>query len=64
VPTYKYKCSENPEHLYKEFRNISDPTPENPICKVEGCGAKLLRIFTAPPINFKGGGYSTNKEWR
>lgn len=67
MPTYEYKCSEHPddpEHRYEEFRNISSSEPENLICKVEGCGAKLTRVFSAPPINFKGGGFSTNKEWR
>lgn len=43
---------------------MTDPEPENPICKIEGCGGKLNRIFTAPPIQFKGMGFSTNKAWR
>ena len=67
MPTYEYKCEDHPEdkdHLYSEERNMTDPSPENLICKVDGCGAKLIRIFNAPPIQFKGMGFSTNQSWR
>jgi predicted nucleic acid-binding Zn ribbon protein len=67
MPTYNYKCSaepDNKEHLYSEDRSMNDPSPEDLICKFEGCGAKLIRIFAAPPIQFKGAGFSTNKPWR
>lgn len=67
MPTYEYKCSKNPDdkdHSYSEKRSMNDPSPENLICKVEGCGAKLLRIFNAPSIEFKGGGFNTSKPWR
>jgi predicted nucleic acid-binding Zn ribbon protein len=43
---------------------MNDPSPQDLICKFEGCGAKLIRIFKAPPIEFKGGGFSTNNPWR
>jgi putative FmdB family regulatory protein len=67
MPTYQYKCENQPddaEHRHNEVRSMSDPEPENSICKVEGCGGKLIRIFNAPPIQFKGMGFSTNKSWR
>jgi predicted nucleic acid-binding Zn ribbon protein len=32
-------------------------------CVEKGCKGKLLRVFSAPKINFKGGGFSTNKDW-
>ena len=69
MPTYQYKCENEPEdtnHKYEHTRNMTDPElePEKLICKVEGCGGKLERIFTAPPIQFKGMGFSTGKSWR
>lgn len=67
MPTYQYKCENHPEdeaHKYQEVRNMTDPEPEAPICKVEGCGGKLIRVFNAPPIQFKGMGFSTNQSWR
>ena len=67
MPTYQYKCENNPEdsaHKYEEVRHMSDPEPEKLICKVEGCDGRLERIFNAPPIQFKGMGFSTNKSWR
>lgn len=67
MATYDYKCSEHPEdmeHRYSEDRSMNDPSPQDLICKFKGCDAKLIRIFTAPPIQFKGGGYNTSKPWR
>lgn len=67
MPTYEYKCEARPEdqeHRYKETRSITAAEPRKLTCKVKGCGAKLIKIFFAPPINFKGGGFSTKEEWR
>jgi len=67
MPTYEYKCESQPEdqeHRYKEVRSITAAEPEQLTCKVEGCEAKLMKIFFAPPINFKGGGYSSKGEWQ
>jgi predicted nucleic acid-binding Zn ribbon protein len=64
MPTYQYKCSNHPEdknHEYEETRLMNDPTPEDPICKIEGCDGKLLRIFGAPPIIFNGIGFSAKR---
>ena len=63
MPTYEYKCENNSEHVYKHVRSVNDSEPEL-ICTVEGCDGKMIRIFNAPPINFKGGGWSTKDNWR
>lgn len=58
MPTYEYKCLDNPdnkEHRYLEVRSITADEPADLICKVDGCGAKLLKIFNAPPIKFGNG---------
>jgi len=55
MPTYVYKCEEQPEdknHEYKETRRITDDEPEKLICKVEGCNGRLIKVFFAPPIQF------------
>jgi predicted nucleic acid-binding Zn ribbon protein len=64
MPTYPYKCSENPEHEHQMTRSITEEEPETQICVEEGCEGRLIRVFTAPPINFKGQGFSTSQSWR
>lgn len=61
--TYEYKCESNPEHKYFESRGINEDQKQL-ICVEEGCEGKLIRVFSAPPIQFKGTGYSTSKPWR
>ena len=61
--TYEYKCSANPEHKHLVYRSITAEEPEAQTCTEEGCEGRLLRVFHAPKINFKGGGFSTNKDW-
>lgn len=60
--TYDYKCSENPEHTYSESRSMTEEQKQL-ICVVDGCEGRLVRVFSAPKINFKGGGFGTNKDW-
>jgi predicted nucleic acid-binding Zn ribbon protein len=60
--TYDYKCSENPEHLYSESRGMNEEQKQT-TCAEKGCNGRLVRVFSAPKINFKGGGYGTNKDW-
>ena len=60
MPTYDYKCSENPEHTYQEVKSINDPEWAT-TCAADGCGGKLIRVFGAPPIMFKGSGFSSNR---
>ncbi len=58
MPTYEYKCETKPddkEHRYLEVRPITSEESKGLICKVDGCGAKLLKIFNAPPIKFGNG---------
>lgn len=59
---YDYKCSENPEHLYSESRGM-DEEQKQLTCAEDGCEGKLLRVFSAPKISFKGGDFSTKKTW-
>lgn len=56
--TYEYKCSIDSEHKYLESRGINDPQKQQ-ICVVDGCEGRLLRVFSAPPITFKGTGFSS-----
>jgi len=61
--TYEYKCSENSEHRHFVTRSITEGEPEEQTCAEEGCTGKLSRVFHAPKINLKGGGFSSNKDW-
>jgi putative FmdB family regulatory protein len=58
MPTYDYKCSKNSEHTFSEIREMS-ASSEISICQEKGCKGKLMRVFSAPPISFKGGGFSS-----
>lgn len=60
MPTYEYKCSENPEHTFSENRGMTED-PTRSTCAEEGCDAKLKRIFGTPPITFKGGGFHSTR---
>lgn len=61
MPTYEYKCDTNPEHKFVEIRGITE-TSTVTTCAEEGCEGKLLRVFSAPPITFKGTGFQhTNR---
>lgn len=64
MPTYKYKCSNDDEHTQTEVRSITAPEPEDLICAEEGCGGTMKKVFGAPNIEFKGGGWSTKETWR
>ena len=57
MPTYEYKCSENPEHLFSEKREMSQEASRS-TCAAKGCNGKLMRVFSAPPISFNGTGFS------
>lgn len=52
--TYEYKCKEN-GHLYSEMRSINEDQ-KNTECPE--CGSTLLRIYSVPPIMFKGEGFA------
>ena len=58
MPTYEYKCKDK-QHLYTEIRGISDSQSRD-TCPEPNCGSPLMRIFAAPPITFKGSGFSKN----
>jgi putative FmdB family regulatory protein len=55
MPSYEYKCPDG--HTYVEVRSINaeasrDTCPE--------CDKPITRVFSAPPITFKGGGFHAN----
>ena len=55
---YQYECPGDGSLIEIE-RKITDPE-EDYVCGI--CGAKLIRIWTSPAIEFKGRGfYSTDK---
>lgn len=56
MPTYEYKCSKNADHTYVEVRGMTEDATRT-TCAVEGCQGKLIRVFGAPPITFKGTGF-------
>lgn len=59
MPTYQYICPEcESEHL--EERSITEKEKEL-TCAADGCGGILNRVFTAPPIQFKGSGFSSSR---
>lgn len=58
--TYEYTCSVNPEHKYVEVRSINAEVSRT-TCAADDCDGKLVRVFSAPPITFKGSGFSSNK---
>jgi len=60
MPRYEYVCAENKEHTYMETRSIhADQVQQT--CVVEGCDGRLNQVITAPPIIFKGGGFSSRR---
>lgn len=60
MPTYNYKCEKNPKHVYSENRGMNEPDKVS-TCAEKDCDGKLIRVFGAPPIMFKGTGFSSNR---
>jgi putative FmdB family regulatory protein len=58
MPTYEYKCSENPEHRFTEIREMSKEVSRS-TCAEDACDGRLVRIFAAPSITFNGSGFNT-----
>ena len=59
MPTDQYICPKcELEHL--EERSITEKEKEL-TCAAKGCGGNLKRVFTAPPIQFKGSGFSSSR---
>jgi putative FmdB family regulatory protein len=58
MPTYQYICENG--HEYQEIRGMTEDQTRS-TCAEPGCSAKLKRKFSAPPITFKGGGFSSNR---
>jgi putative FmdB family regulatory protein len=59
MPTYEYVC-EKCNGAYEETRGMNEEQKET-TCAADGCGGNLKRIFAAPPIQFKGTGFSSNR---
>lgn len=53
MPTYRYKCKN--DHFYEEVRLLSE---EEQKFDCPECNEPLNRVFTAPPIQFKGTGWA------
>lgn len=51
MPTYDFKCPKG--HTFSLVRSINDSA--DPTCP--DCKAQATRVFTAPPISFKGSGF-------
>lgn len=57
MPTYQFRCREHPEQQVEEYWSLSDiegsalPDP-CPVCQVP-----MSRVFTAPAVHFRGGGW-------
>jgi putative FmdB family regulatory protein len=60
MPTYEYKCSENPDHRFKEIRSITADASRT-TCAEKGCQGKLITVFGTPPIVFKGSGFHSKR---
>jgi len=58
MPTYLYECENG--HEYEETRGMSEDQKQS-ICVNPGCGAKLIRKFSAPSISFKGTGFNATR---
>ena len=61
MATYEYECPGDSEIITIE-RPINEPEVDY-ACPV--CGAKLVRVWSAPPVKFNAGGfYSTDNQRR
>ena len=54
MATYEYRCESG--HDYVEERSINENQKQTECVE---CGSKLARVFSAPTIQFNGGGWST-----
>ncbi len=57
--TYEYVC-DTCDTPYNETRGINEEQKQL-TCAAEGCGGRLKRIYSAPPIQFKGTGFSSSR---
>lgn len=55
MPTYQYRCDQC-EWEYNEVRSIHE-SQQVTHCPNEQCTKPLRRIYTVPPIAFKGDGF-------
>jgi putative FmdB family regulatory protein len=58
MPTYEYKCDNG--HKYVEIRAITEDSTVT-TCKKPNCSLDLKRVFSAPPVTFKGTGFSSTR---
>ena len=57
MPIYEYKCKKC-GHKFEQQQSMSDPAPSK--CPSNGCRGKVMRVFSAPAIMFKGKGWHVN----
>jgi putative FmdB family regulatory protein len=55
MPTYEYRCGLG--HVYEETRSMTEEQRLH-FCPV--CGNVINRVFSTPPITFKGKGFYSN----
>jgi putative FmdB family regulatory protein len=56
MATYEYKCPVG--HIYTEVRSMTEEQRRT-TCPKPDCSGKLVRVFSAPPVTFKGTGFHT-----
>ena len=59
MASYDYVC-ETYKKPYTEHRGMNEPQKQQ-TCVEDTCEGKLLRVFNAPPITFKGSGFSSTR---
>lgn len=52
MATYDYKCP-----LCQGKKSLSHPISEDPTYECDNCKVALIKLFSAPQVAFKGGGW-------
>lgn len=55
MPTYLFKCKDHPSEQLEDFWPIEVGSFAYPLCPQ--CEEPMRRVFTAPAVHFKGGGW-------
>jgi predicted nucleic acid-binding Zn ribbon protein len=59
VPTYLYRCrAPHPPHELEVQLSVDEVDDTLVVC-IEGCDAVMRRVYTAPGLVFKGGGWGS-----
>jgi putative FmdB family regulatory protein len=52
MATYSYKCRE-----CEEEQTVQHPINDSPTILCAKCNAKMVKVFSAPQLQFRGGGW-------